>query len=81
MPENSVWYIKARHRQTKEVKSGFIKFTGPFPVEKELDFYCPPEVCIITEMRFLRNGEWTNKSEETLYKEMEERLFKKNGEK
>lgn len=75
MPEFSWWYVKAKHRVTKEVKSGFVKFTGPFPIEAELNFYCPPDVCIIQEMRFLWNDEWTDKSQEHLYEELKQRLF------
>ena len=50
-PLGSLWYVKARHRTNREVKGRTVRFKGPCPIKVELDYYCPPSVCVITEMR------------------------------
>ena len=84
MAKHSWWWITARHRETREKKTRIVKFTGPMPLKDELDFYCPPDVCYITEMKFSHNGdEWVDGSEEgqqELYEQMQKELNKKCAE-
>lgn len=76
MPKFSYWWITAIHRETREERLSLCKFHGPMPLKHELEYYCPPDICVITEMKFSWNSdEWTDSSEEgqqTLFEEMKD---------
>lgn len=84
MPKSSWWWITAQHRETKQEKKYICKFTGPMPLADEMDFYCPPDVCVITEMKFAHNdGHWVDdslESQQSLYNKMKEELKQRRKE-
>jgi len=54
-PPYSVWSISAQHHETKERKTGWVRFTGPMPLKDEIDYFIPPSMWAIYEMKFLWN--------------------------
>lgn len=48
----TIWFVAAVHRRTGERKSGFLHCEGPVPLKHELDYFCPPDICSIVELRF-----------------------------
>jgi len=51
-PKYTVWLVTAQKHHSHERQTRWVKFTGE-PLKAEMDYFCPPDVCVITEMRFL----------------------------
>lgn len=51
-PKYSRWWVESRHRQTNEKNLHLCVFRGPFPIEEDLNYYVPPDIAYVTDLKF-----------------------------
>lgn len=52
----SRWWIGVKHRKTGEEQLRLCIFRGPVPIAEELDYYVPPDIAYITQMKWSSNS-------------------------